>query len=181
MILYHGTTMKNRERIIHDGKMRCQISREHKGYKDIIAGTTDEFVYLTKNLYTAYYYGNILLVGNADDSKEKYVYIFKIDIPDSDGLLEADFDELKVKKIKHTEKTTWKESLEMCGCVRLRRDINVKGLEYIKIPAPFNCLESESKRGICQNLSKIQLEYGSDYVEIENNVEELWKWKRVIE
>ena len=51
---------------------------------------------MTQNLYTAYYYGNILLLDQ-DDYNKKYVYIFKIEIPDDNILLEPDFDELKVR------------------------------------------------------------------------------------
>lgn len=47
-----------------------------------------------------------------DDYNKKYVYIFKIEIPDDNILLEPDFDELKVRnkvysKILHG-KNVWK-------------------------------------------------------------------------
>ena len=111
MLLYHGTLLESGEKIIQEGKIRCQIKRSHEGYETIIEGTTDGFVYLTQNLYTAYYYGNILLLDQ-DDYNKKYVYIFKIEIPDDNILLEPDFDELKVRnkvysKILHG-KNVWK-------------------------------------------------------------------------
>lgn len=49
MLLYHGTLLESGEKIIQEGKIRCQIKRSHEGYENIIEGTTDGFVYLTQN------------------------------------------------------------------------------------------------------------------------------------
>lgn len=48
MILYHGTPLESGEKIIKEGKIQCQIQRSHEGYKNIIEGTTDGYVYLTQ-------------------------------------------------------------------------------------------------------------------------------------
>ena len=52
MLLYHGTLLESGEKIIQEGKIRCQIKRSHEGYENIIEGTTDwicvfdtEFIY----------------------------------------------------------------------------------------------------------------------------------------
>ena len=36
MILYHGTPLESGEKIIQEGKIRCQIKRSHEGYENII-------------------------------------------------------------------------------------------------------------------------------------------------
>lgn len=177
MILYHGTPLESGEKIIQEGKIRCQIKRSHEGYENIIEGTTDGFVYLTQNLYTAYYYGNILLLDQ-DDYNKKYVYIFKIEIPDDNILLEPDFDELKVRNKVYSKNITWKECLEMCGCARIRQDITIKELEYIKLPGTGNRLEDIQDVKICCELSKMQLGYARSYGELEKEVETRWKWKK---
>lgn len=179
MILYHGTSMELGEKIIQEGKIRCQIARNYKDYGKSIAGTTDGFVYLTKNLYTAYYYGNILLLEQ-DDLLKKYIYIFKIEMSDDTTLLEPDFDELlQVEKIAYSNNITWKKSLEICGCVRIRRDIIITGLEYIKLPATWNLLENEKDLEICRKLSKMQVNYKNDCKEVEKEVEDRWIWEKI--
>ena len=84
------------KRLFKKEKYDAKLKEVMKDMENIIEGTTDGFVYLTQNLYTAYYYGNILLLDQ-DDYNKKYVYIFKIEIPDDNILLEPDFDELKVR------------------------------------------------------------------------------------
>ena len=46
-------------------------------YNEVIKNTTDGYVYLTTNLHTAYYYGNINLIEEKDH-RNKYVYVFKL-------------------------------------------------------------------------------------------------------
>ena len=41
MILYHGTTLEHAEKIFQEGKIKCRIERNYKGYGDVIDGTTD--------------------------------------------------------------------------------------------------------------------------------------------
>lgn len=180
MILYHGTPLESGEKIIKEGKIQCQIQRSHEGYKNIIDGTTDGYVYLTQNLYTAYFYGNILLMGQ-DDWNKKYVYIFKVEIADDKNLLEPDFDELKVRNKGNSKNVTWKESLTLCGCVRIKQDISIKGLEYIKLPGVGNMHEDRLNVEICRKLSSIQIQNGKMNKELEKEIETRWKWNKINE
>ena len=55
----------------------------------------------------------------------------------------------------------------MCGCARIRQDITIKGLEYIKLPGTGNRLEDIQDVKICCELSKMQLGYARKYGEFE--------------
>lgn len=176
MILYHGTTLEHAEKIFQEGKIKCRIERNYKGYRDVIDGTTDGFVYLTRNLHTAYFYGNIALSDVAD--KKSYVYIFKIDLPDEGGF-EPDYDELKVWGIRDTENITAEESLERCGAVRISKDINIAGMEYTKLPGTFNFIEDRDAVNLCRDLSAIQVNKGNGDRALEEEIENRWKWKKI--
>lgn len=178
MILYHGTPLESGEKIIKEGKIQCQIQRSHEGYKNIIEGTTDGYVYLTRNLQTAYYYGNISLLDQ-DDWNKNYVYIFKIEITDDKDLLEPDFDELKVRSKGNFQNITWKESLALCGCVRIKQDITIKELEYIKLPGTWNMYEDTSDVEICRKLSSMQIQDEKMNKEMEKEIETRWKWNKI--
>ena len=174
MILYHGTTLEHAEKILRDGKIKCRIERNHKGYGDIIDATTDGFVYLTPNLHTAYFYGNIART-EIDDG----VCIFKINISD-ESVLEPDYDELKVREIKDTKNITTKESLEQCGSVRISKDINIAGTEYIKLPGTLISDDSDDLK-LCRALSAIQINKGKRNKALEEEIENRWKWEKVNE
>ena len=68
--------------------------------------------------------------------------------------------------------------MEMCGCARIRQDITIKGLEYIKLPGTGIRLEDIQDVKICCELSKMQLGYARSYGELEKEVETRWKWKK---
>lgn len=171
MILYHGTTLKKGRQIIIDGIIKSNIERNYKN-NGMIKNTTDGFVYLTKNLYTAYYYGNINL-NDMIDCENKYVYIFKIDI--ADNILLPDYDEIEVITKKAYEHVSAEKSLEMCGCVTVREDVSVRGMEYIILPATFNPLENKDILVLCRKLSSLQIS-GGNYSEIINMVQKKAQW-----
>lgn len=179
MILFHGTSLENGEQIIKDGKIKCQIKRVHEGYKNIIPGTTDGYVYLTQNFYTAYYYGNIPLISLEDMSKQ-YVYIFKIEIDDNSSLFEPDLDELQTLNITYSNNITWEESIEKCGCLRIKQDIITKGLEYIKLPGTMNDCEGETLMEICQDMSEMQKHMEKEDEEFKKVIAPYLKWYKII-
>lgn len=174
MILYHGTTLKNGREIISDGIIKSNIKRNYIDY-GMIKNTTDGFVYLTKNLYTAYYYGNINLNGMTNYGN-KYVYIFKINI--DDNILLPDYDEIEVVTKKIYENVSAENSLKLCGCVTVKEDVSVRGMEYIILPATFNPLENEDILVLCRELSKLQL-YGGNYSDIIKMVQEKVQWIKI--
>lgn len=180
MILYHGTTLEKGRQIIKDGSILCDRESNYVAYGEL-KGTTRGFAYLTKNLYTAYFYGNINTTGYCDE--EKYVYIFKVDIPEDCIFLEPDLDELETKKIKYLSDITIEEALEKCGCVRVKKNINVKDAQYLALPATINPLESESDLALCRELSKLQINSddfdNNNASKIIDEVFRRWKWNSI--
>ena len=176
MILYHGTSLEKGKQIIEDGVIKANIKRNYIGE---IAPTTDGYVYLTTNLHTAFYYGNITISG-IDDYNKKYVCIFKIDVEEE--LLLPDFDEINVicrtpdKEVDTN--TTFTKSIQLCGCVTVNRDINIQSSDYIILPGVANLKEDEDNVMLCRELSKLQL-YGGNIQEVTDKVQERFKWKEV--
>lgn len=176
MILYHGTTLQNAERILKDGIIKSKIERNYiSGGLWCYKNTTDGYVYLTKNLYTAYYYGNINLIG-IDNYKNKYVYVFKINI--NDNILLPDYDEMSVKRKCSNKNLSVKESLEICGCVTVSNDVNINNSKYMILPGTGHPLEHEDKLALCRKLSKLQT-YGGDVRGILSEIEEKFIWQLV--
>lgn len=178
MVLYHGTTLEKGKQIINDGFIKANIERNYGGCEDILPNTTNGFVYLTCNLHTAYYYGNINLIS-IDDYQLKYAYIFKIDVDDK--LLLPDYDEISVKNKSRNEKhenKTFKESLNICGCVTVKDNLSIKDSEYIILPGTFNPIENEEDVGLCRELSKLQL-YGGDFKGIAEKINNKFIWKTI--
>lgn len=98
MILYHGTTLSRGEGIIKDHCIKHDISRVYTNTGKLDCDTTNGYVYLTPNIETEYFYGNINSLRSETNDDLKYVYIFKVEI-NEDKLL-PDYDELKIKKLK---------------------------------------------------------------------------------
>ena len=181
MILYHGTPIKKGKAIIRDGKIKCQDIERHEGYENIIGGTTEGYVYLTKNLHTAFFYGNNWTIGERY-VEDKYVYRFKMNIEDDCDLLEPDYVELNVMKIKYSQDITWMESLAKCGCVRIKKELCIEEMEYLQIPATANHREKQEDLEICWNLSKMQLDktlVKQRLKQLEKEIEERWAWKKL--
>ncbi len=174
MILYHGTTLEKGKEIIKDGIIKSNIERNYADYGKI-KNTTDSYVYLTINLYTANYYGNINLIG-INDYEKKYVCIFKINI--DDNVLLPDYDEIEVKTKSSHENMSAKKSLEKCGCVTVSNDVNINNSKYMILPGTWNPLENENVLKLCRDLSKLQL-YGGDVGSITNKVQEQYDWQPV--
>ena len=59
MILYHGTTLSRGEGIIKDHCIKHDISRVYTNTGKLDCDTTNGYVYLTPNIETAYFYGNL--------------------------------------------------------------------------------------------------------------------------
>ena len=176
MILYHGTTLDNGMQIIKDGCIKANIARNYFNYDEKIKDSTDGYVYLTTNLYTAYYYGNINLLEK-QDYENKYVYIFKMDIDDC--LLLPDYDEITVKTgIIKFDKISLEESIRLCGCVTVKNDVKINKAEYIILPGTYNPLEETQTLIICRELSKLQIQ-GGDAEKIIHSITEKYQWKSV--
>ena len=98
LILYHGTTLSRGEEIIKNHCIKHDISRVCTNTGKLDCDTTNGYVYLTPNIETAYFYGNLNSLRSEKKDDLKYVYIFKVEI-NEDKLL-PDYDELKIKKLK---------------------------------------------------------------------------------
>lgn len=175
MVLYHGTTLEKGKQIINDGFIKANIERNYGGCEDILPNTRDGFVYLTCNIQTAYYYGNINLTP-VDDWDNKYVYIFKIDVDDK--LLLPDYDEIKVKTGITNKNMTVKDSIDLCGCVTVKADLSITDSKYIILPGTFNPKESDENVLLCRELSKLQL-YGGDVNSIIEKIQDKFIWNSI--
>lgn len=175
LILYHGTTLVNGIQIIKDGCIKANIARNYFDYDEKIKDSTDGYVYLTTNLYTAYYYGNINILEKKDD-EDKYVYIFKMEIDDCELL--PDYDEIILKTRKRFEKISFEESIRVCGCVRVKKDVKINKAEYVILPGTNNRLEEEQTLLICRELSKLQIQEG-DAEKIIHSITKKYQWKSV--
>ena len=174
MILYHGTIMDKAKEILDSKRLKCNIKRDFEETL-YFSGTTDGYVYLTNQFHTAYYYGNIKTI---DDCNDKYVCIFKMDIPEN--VLQADLDELKVKTRKEFDNaTTASFSLNECGCVRCPEDICIIGSQYIIIPSTFNYDVDVAERKECGMLSKLQTEDILEKNKIYKKIMAKYKWENV--
>ena len=184
MILYHGTPIKKARKIMQDGIIKSHIKRNYIDYNDTITNTTDGYVYLTTNIYTAYYYGNINSLSQVEE--DSYVCIFKIDV--NDKVLLPDYDEIKVKcKNANTyEKITYNESINMCGCVTIKNDLEITNSDYIILPNTGNYIDNENSVQLCQELSKLQSKSKSNIInqqDIDNlmtKIEKNYEWHHII-
>lgn len=67
----------------------------------------------------------------------------------------------------------------MCGCVRIKQDITIKELEYIKLPGTWNMYEDTSDVEICRKLSSMQIQDEKMNKEMEKEIETRWKWNKI--
>lgn len=92
MILYHGTTANKGEKILSDGCIKKDVERYYTKEKSGNGYSTQGYVYLSNEITFAIYFANC---HNITD-KEKEIYIFKINIPDS--MVEPDIDEMRCQE-----------------------------------------------------------------------------------
>lgn len=175
MILYHGTTLSRGEGIIKDHCIKHDISRVYTNTGKLDCDTTNGYVYLTPNIETAYFYGNINSLRSETNHDLKYVYIFKVEI-NEDKLL-PDYDELKIKKIKSKD-VTWKESLAICKTVRVDEDVNVNKAEYLMLPNTMNHKETEDNLNLVRELSKSEVQ-SLDANVVLKEILSKWSWQKL--
>jgi len=180
MLLYHGTSLEKARKIIEDGVLKADIERLYKS--DVIkdANTTNGLVYLTSQLYTAYYYGNI--ANRSDDRNLKYVVIFRTEVDETKLL--PDYDEIKVitDKNMHEEHISADISLALCGAVTIAEDLDIRNAEYMLLPCTMNFIEDEEDVHICRELSKTQLHNNEIPIsETYEKVNKRFSWKKVSE
>lgn len=174
MHLYHGTTLKNGQQIIKDGFIKANIKRNYVDYDEHIKNTTDGYVYLSVNLHTAYFYGNINLADEI--STEKYVYIFSIEVDDK--LLHPDYDEVKVITGKEYEGLSVVESINLCGCVTVNKDLDIRTAKSLILPGTLNQDADIKIVEYCRKLSALQLG-GKDIDNVVDKIEKDSIWKPV--
>lgn len=172
MILYHGTTLSRGEGIIKDHCIKYDISRVYTNTGKLDCDTTNGYVYLTPNIETAYFYGNINLLRSETNDDLKYVYIFKAEI-NEDKLL-PDYDELKIK----SKDVTWKESLAICKTVRVDEDVNVNKAEYLMLPNTMNHKETEDNLNLVRELSKSEVQ-SLDANVVLKEILSKWSWQKL--
>ncbi|PFN77604.1 hypothetical protein COJ85_32055 [Bacillus sp. AFS076308] len=137
MILYHGTSKSRGLSILKDKQIKINVARVY-GENHTILPSNPNFVYLTRQLHTAVYYGKNAVELYEENSE---IYIFKIEINNPNELL-ADQDELDKEKFwgnyqGDVDDSDYQESLNRCGCVRIGRDLNLDEIEvthYLSIP-----------------------------------------------
>lgn len=177
MILYHATPMINGDQILKEKKIKCFIDRYHKKSR-IADGTTDGYVYLTPNLSLAYYFGAIKF-DSLQDEDTKYIYVFKLEIEENE--LEPDYDEIHFINPSSSKKSlTYQESLAICDCVRIKKEILLTGSEYMILPSTMNHIEDEEDIFLCRKLSSMKNAKETDRQIYEAEVIQRWKWREII-
>ena len=176
MILYHGTTAEKGKQIIEDMYIKAYIKRNYIDYNDVIKNTTNGFVYLTVNLPTAYYYANINLIGAGKD-ENKYAYIFKLSV--DENMLLPDYDEIRVKcKDIQQEQLSYMESIRLCGCVTVSKNVEISDAEYIILPGTSNFSAADDESALCKRLTDWQINGGN----VTNTIQEIEKkfpWMKI--
>lgn len=176
MILYHATPMINGNQILKEKKIKCFIDRYHKQSR-IAEGTTDGYVYLTPNLSLAYY--GAIKFDLLQDEDTKYIYVFRLEIEENE--LEPDYDEIRfISPSSSKTILTYKESLEICDCVRIKKEILLTGSEYMILPSTMNHIEDEDDVSLCRQLSNMKNAKEKDRQFYESEVIQRWKWRKII-
>lgn len=127
MEMYHGTSLKRGNKILNDGIIKKDASKQYG--KTCLMPTTDGYVYLTNDLIKALKYGTV--ADFEDDDIEEYL-VFCINIDKS--ILEADEDEIKYtliplglgKEIKDINNPTLQETLIYAHSAKVGQDIHLK-------------------------------------------------------
>ena len=143
------------QEIIKDHCIKHDISRVYTNTGKLDCDTTNGYVYLTPNIETAYFYGNLNPLRSKTKNDLKYVYIFKVEI-NEDKLL-PDYDELKITKIKSKD-VTWKESIAICKTVRVDEDVNVNKAKYLILPNTMNRKETKDNLNLVRELSESKVQ-----------------------
>ena len=141
MVLFHGTNEKSGEAIIKDKILRCNCKRKYTTTEfrapngDIIdLSTTNGFVYLTNWLPRAVRFGYTSCWDEHNVCSGK-IYVFCINVPES--TLQADLDEIRMRYSGYNIcKSDYKQSLEICECVRFEDDLPLGcGSKLLVVPA----------------------------------------------
>ena len=144
---------------------------------NINLNTTDGYVYLTPDIDLAYYYGNINLIQSNTSDNMKYVYIFKVDVDETK--LKPDMDNLRINHIENQKDIiTREESIKFCRTVAVSEDVNIKDMEYIKLPGTMNNIESKDNLNIVRKLSKASFN-DLDVDAIMKDILCRWSWQKV--
>lgn len=128
MVLFHGTNEKSGEAIIKDGMLRSDCIRKytttefHAPNGNIIdLSTTNGFVYLTNWIPRAVRFGYTSCWDEHNVCSGK-IYVFCINVPESN--LQADLDEIRMRYSGFSiYKSDYKQSLDICQCVRIDYDL----------------------------------------------------------
>lgn len=110
---------------------------------------------------------------------EEYIYVFKLEIEENE--LELDYDEIRfINSSSIIKNLTYQESLEICDCVRIKREFLLTGTEYMILPSTMNHIEDEEDVSLCRQLSNMKNAKEKDRLFYESVVVQRWKWQTII-
>lgn len=142
MVLYHATTETKGKKILKEGIIKINFPSSFKDipkecYQDpnqyINLETEKGFVYLSNRLSVAHD-----IIKSTVIDEDNYIYVFKLDIPDTELL-----SDLQQAKIMGSKSVSTSEILKECFSTRVNFDISLRkyNSEFTKIPSIWNqCL-----------------------------------------
>ena len=139
MVLYHATTETKGKKILEQGVIKINFPSSFKDipkeyYEDpnqyINLETEKGFVYLSNRISVAHD-----IIKSTVTDEDNYIYVFKLDIPDTELL-----PDLQQAKIMGSKSVDTYEILKECFSTRLNFDVNLKKYqgEFTKIPSIWN-------------------------------------------
>lgn len=141
MLLYHGTTKKDAEKIFSDQSIKINsasafefnLLKEHiHSNTHFLYETTAGYVYLTNWFANAVWHAYI---KDTDPKDDLYIFRFELD----EHKLECDYDELNNLYINNDKNISVIECLDQTNCVRINENINFKkvSVEYCVLEYDF--------------------------------------------
>lgn len=141
MILYHATTKKRSEKIFEDRCIKHIVDRFYTKELNGNGYTTQNFIYLSNELFMSLYFANSHTLVDKSDS----IIVFRVDI-DLENL-EADYDEIRNEGLSDADMSKYGDdlqcTLQLFKSCRINESIcfdmdNVSFVEISKITEGFD-------------------------------------------
>lgn len=95
--------------------------------------------------------------------------------------MDADKDQLTI--LKKDSNITYKDSLDLCCCVRINEDVSVRNMRFLKLPGTSNKIEQERQIKVVQKLSKYARSKSEYSIEEErklfDEINAEWSWNNI--
>ena len=174
MRLYHCTTEKRMEKIICDKKLKTECLRFFTKELNGPGATTQGYVYLSNEPTCAVYFGNCHSLVD----KSTKLYLLRFDL--SDGLLEADWDEIQYQKVPEWKLKSYVNELQ-CSLLELKTCRVSFDIDFSKILTEY-CLIDKNVVEIADIVKTAGRDYKyvvEHYTDAQKNFLSSLIWKRI--